>query len=293
MRCVLIALALAIAPQASAQDAPNISGFRLGMSVEEARGVAPDLFRLDTENRPLFRVTQHSHTFGAVRLPLSLVFADGVLDYAGGSTFIDLPSGEACLERLQTVVDELEATVGPLPDSEAVTNANSRVRDLEPARTDGGSYIRRYVSDTGMGAEATASAPVNAEVRASAWQQTEQWQCSITYGMSASAPIPADLPQSSIENWEWIMRPEARDFARYYPTRAMEVSRPGHVILICTVAADGTVTCSAGYENPTGWGFGEAALRIARHFRIAPQTTDGTPTAGATIRVPIRFQVAS
>lgn len=196
MRHIVIALVLAVAPQASAQNVPNISGFHLGMTAEEARNVAPNLFRDDMENRPFFNVTQY-HNFGSVRLPLSLVFANGVLDYVGGSMFVDQPSGEACLDRLQMVVDELESTVGPLPDSETQRSANSRVRNLDPVRTDGGSYIHRYAADTGMGAEATVAGPVSVEARAWAAPhgQDQQWNCHITYGMSAPAPVPTDLPQ--------------------------------------------------------------------------------------------------
>jgi protein TonB len=44
-------------------------------------------------------------------------------------------------------------------------------------------------------------------------------------------------------------------------------------------------------EDPTGWGFGEAALRISRNFRAAAQTNDGRPTSGGRTRVPISFRL--
>lgn len=42
MRRLLLALALVFAPQALAQQNPNLAGFRIGMSVDEARALAPD-----------------------------------------------------------------------------------------------------------------------------------------------------------------------------------------------------------------------------------------------------------
>jgi TonB family protein len=287
MRYVLIALAIGVAPQASAQDAPNISGFRIGMSVEEARGIAPGLFRRDHASLSLFEVTQRSHSFGGVAFPLSLVFVNGALDYAGGGSTLYLPRVETCLERHQALVEALESTIGPLPDAEQESRAN----DLVPLRTAGGSYTRRYGSDTSMSAVATANTPISLDVRVRASRQRDGlWQCSTDYGMSAAVPIPSGLPESGIEGFSWLARPTGSDIVQHYPRRAMEVGRPGHVVLVCAVRENGSLSCHVGHENPLGWGFGEAALRLTELFRMAPQTMSGASTAGATITVPIRFQ---
>jgi TonB family protein len=289
VRYVLFALTLMLASQASAQDAPNVSGFRLGMSVEEARSIAPNLFRRNVATRPLFNVTEHSHSFGRVAFPLSLVFVDGALDYAGGDSTLFLPNSEICLSRHQSLVEALESMVGPLSDEGP---AGSGVSDLAPFRTSGGSNIRRYSTGETVSAIATASAPLAVDVRTlSSHQRDGLWQCSTTYSVSAGVPIPPDLPLSTIENWQWVAMPTGADFARYYPARAVDVKRPGDVTLICNVATDGALACNVGIENPVGWEFGEAALLLSRSFRMAPQTADGTPTAGATIRTTIRFRM--
>ncbi len=106
-------------------------------------------------------------------------------------------------------------------------------------------------------------------------------------------PPPAPPTPSVITNPTWLERPNARDFARYYPERALERGQEGRVNLACIVAADGRISCSVTSEDPSGWGFGEAALRISRHFRMSPQTRDGVATSGGRVNVPIRFNVAS
>lgn len=104
-------------------------------------------------------------------------------------------------------------------------------------------------------------------------------------------PPPAPPVPSVIRNAEWLQRPNARDFARYYPERALERGQTGRVNLACLVAADGRISCSVTSEDPPGWGFGEAAVQISRHFRMSPQSRDGVPTSGGRINVPIIFNV--
>ncbi len=106
-------------------------------------------------------------------------------------------------------------------------------------------------------------------------------------------PPPAPPTPSVITNPTWLERPNARDFARYYPERALERGQEGRVNLACIVAADGLIACTVTSEDPAGWGFGEAAIRISRHFRMAPATRDGAATSGGRVNVPIRFNVAS
>ncbi|MBL8548420.1 MAG: energy transducer TonB [Hyphomonadaceae bacterium] len=113
-----------------------------------------------------------------------------------------------------------------------------------------------------------------------------------------AAPVPTELPVapapppvSVITNPTWLERPNARDFARYYPERALERERTGRVVLDCVVAADGRIGCGVASEDPTGWGFGEAAVRISRSFRMSPRMENGAPTEGGRVRVPINFRL--
>ncbi|WP_395647560.1 energy transducer TonB [Terricaulis sp.] len=105
-------------------------------------------------------------------------------------------------------------------------------------------------------------------------------------------PPPAPPTLSVLTNPFWVERPDAGDFARNYPQRALDENVDGRAILDCLVAPDGRLACMVVTEEPEGYGFGEASLRVARSFRMAPLTRDGAPTAGGRVRVPIRWQLA-
>lgn len=85
----------------------------------------------------------------------------------------------------------------------------------------------------------------------------------------------------------FLEQPSGRDFTSYYPRRALERGQSGRVVLSCDVSADGRMACRVASEEPVGWGFGEASLNAARHFRVAPLTADGRPTSGGTLNVPM------
>jgi len=105
-------------------------------------------------------------------------------------------------------------------------------------------------------------------------------------------PPPAPPNPAIVVNHVWAQRPTAQDFARYYPAEAFRQGVSGRATLECIVADDGRLSCTVFSESPEGAGFGEAALRVSRHFRMAPATRDGTPTAGGRVRIPIRFALS-
>jgi protein TonB len=104
-------------------------------------------------------------------------------------------------------------------------------------------------------------------------------------------PPPAPPAAAVLSGMVWLQRPSSQDFNRFYPSRAMEREQEGRVVLDCLVDAGGRISCSVASEDPTGWGFGEAAIRISRSFRAAAQTSDGRPTSGGRARVPITFRL--
>jgi TonB family protein len=98
---------------------------------------------------------------------------------------------------------------------------------------------------------------------------------------------------STIERPQWIERPTGDDFMRYYPEAALNQSVTGRAVLECTAGGDGRVNCGVVEETPTGWGFGDAAVRISRAFRMSAQLPDGTSVAGGRVRIPIRFMLSA
>ncbi len=100
-------------------------------------------------------------------------------------------------------------------------------------------------------------------------------------------------PAPHIVDPHWLSRPGAREFDRFYPPRARERGKEGRVTLDCVVGATGAIACRVARESPEGWGFGDAALKIAPSFRLAPRLEDGRATEGGTVRVDIAFRLDS
>jgi protein TonB len=90
---------------------------------------------------------------------------------------------------------------------------------------------------------------------------------------------------------DWSQKPSADDMARYYPERAQRLNVTGRAELACTVLANGKVNCDVASEDPPDQGFGDAAMKLSKLFKMRPMSRDGVPTNGGRVNIPIRFQL--
>jgi len=106
------------------------------------------------------------------------------------------------------------------------------------------------------------------------------------------APAPEPPRPSVITNPDWARKPSGEDIARYYPDRALRMEVEGRATLSCTVSARGTLEgCAVVSEDPADQDFGAAALRMSKLFKMRPQTKDGAPVEGGTVRIPLSFRL--
>lgn len=109
-----------------------------------------------------------------------------------------------------------------------------------------------------------------------------------TPGAAAAAPTakrPIGAP--SWERW-----PSGDDFARVYPSRAARRGVEGRTVMSCTIKDDGHMdVCTIVSEEPTDEGFGAAAVKLGRRFKMTPTTSDGVPVGGGSVSIPIRWSL--
>ncbi len=106
----------------------------------------------------------------------------------------------------------------------------------------------------------------------------------------ANAPSVSPPQPKVITNPSWARRPNAEDFARFFPDKAGRAAASGFTVLKCAVEVAGLLNpCDISFEFPPNHGFAQATLKMASRFKLNPQTIDGVPVEGGTIVIPINF----
>lgn len=103
-------------------------------------------------------------------------------------------------------------------------------------------------------------------------------------------PPPPSTGRLSMGDVNWVRAPNARDFARYFPDRAIDAGVSGSVTLDCIIGGGGRLACSVSGESPDGYGFGRAAINISRQLRVDTRLNDGSSAAGRNLILPLSFR---
>ncbi len=103
--------------------------------------------------------------------------------------------------------------------------------------------------------------------------------------LAASAPV--------IGHPKWAALPTREAFAAAIPSAARDAGvLTARVVLNCKVGVGGSLeACRVESEEPSGFGYADAALSLSSSFRLNLWSDEGLPTIGGTIRAPIRFDL--
>lgn len=118
---------------------------------------------------------------------------------------------------------------------------------------------------------------------------------SSAWAAPASDTPPSGAPaahKAVVTNPDWLRRPSGDDVANDYPKAAARRGLGGRATITCHVLATGDLShCFVRSEEPEGAGFGAAALKMSRLFKMRPKAIDGRPVEGGTVTIPIRFTI--
>lgn len=105
-------------------------------------------------------------------------------------------------------------------------------------------------------------------------------------------PAAPPLAPGVVDYWPSIRLSDVSGLGgRYYPDRAQRMEVNGKVVLTCARIVDRRPDgCAVMSEEPLEYGFGEAALKMSRFFRLSPETINGVQTDEATT-IPVSFKV--
>lgn len=103
-------------------------------------------------------------------------------------------------------------------------------------------------------------------------------------------PPAASAPPPGVGRVGWAAIPSDQVMNQFYPAAARAARIGGRIVLDCGIRDDLAVSCSVLSESPTGYGFGNAAVRAAAALRANPTLSNGAPAPGAHAQVAVNFK---
>jgi TonB family protein len=194
----------------------------------------------------------------------------------------------------------LEATLLPLP--EPLDLQDYRESDAPRAREDAAGSVRspieapgRTVSDA-VETPSFSLSPVIRDTGAAGGEGAGPGDPGLGrgggQGTIGASPGAASGASPAFARPEWIERLSAAQMLPYFPRSAIQLHMNGTAWLACQVDAQGRARrCRILREAPQDYGFGPAALRMSRLFRIRPPQRDGLPQYDSWVRIQIDFEV--
>lgn len=88
----------------------------------------------------------------------------------------------------------------------------------------------------------------------------------------------------------WIRRPSAGDLARFYPPRAMTLNARGSAKVRCVLSETGALLdCVILQETPSGMGFGDATVKMAKFMKAKTTNDSGESLVGAYVEFSMNY----
>jgi TonB family protein len=110
-------------------------------------------------------------------------------------------------------------------------------------------------------------------------------------GGAAPAQTPPPSPEGpATTRPDWLKRPSFNDMAYAWPRSAAARGVGGRATIKCAVNKQGFLeNCSVQSEEPSGEGFGEAALALTPTMLFKPATRNGQPVV-SLVSIPVTFR---
>lgn len=119
------------------------------------------------------------------------------------------------------------------------------------------------------------------------------FEIAVRFALNGPEAITPDLTQIPhlVTRPVIVAKPTNEQIQAVYPVRALSDQVEGVAVIDCRVTLQGALyACQVYREEPSGYGFGQAALDLAGKITMKPAMVDGRPIAGAEAPIAIPFR---